>query len=163
MPNNTKDKEKDKNTKLITDYIEIEQNTLIRSSSILSPLEQSQQQKKANIQANYTPQNPKSMNMNDNDDQDRESNAMNLADAMQIAIKDAIAPILSEIQLLRETVHSDYKRLHTDYTELKDSITSKSNEVAESLTKKIEANTEKIMQVMVENQSLHKENASLKE
>ena len=151
MPNNTKDKEKDKNTKLITDYIEIEQNTLKRSSSILSPPEQSQQQKKANIQANYTPQNLKSMNMNDNDDQDHESNAMNLADAMQIAIKDAIAPILSEIQLLRETVHSHYKRLHTDYTELKDSITSKSNEVAESLTKKIEANTEKIMQVMVEN------------
>ena len=103
------------------------------------------------------------MSMNDNDDQDHESNSMNLADAAQIAIKDAISPILSEIQLLRETVHSDYKRLHTDYTELKDSITSKSNEVAESLTKRIEANTEKIIQVMVGNKYLCKENASLKE
>ena len=55
-----------------------------------------------------------------------ELEATKLADAAQITIKDAIVPILSEIQLLGETVHSDYKKLHTDYTELKDSITSKS-------------------------------------
>ena len=45
-----------------------------------------------------------------------------------------IAPILNEIQLLHETVHSDYKKLHIDYAELKESITQKSSDVAENLT-----------------------------
>ena len=48
------------------------------------------------------------------------------------AIREAIAPILNEIQLLHETVHSDYKKLHTDYAELKESITKKSSNVVEN-------------------------------
>ena len=78
-------------------------------------------------------------------------------------IKDAIAPIISEIQLLRENVHSDYKKLHTDYLELKESIATKSNEVAEKLNLKIDSNMEKISQMIDENRLLHKENTSLKE
>ena len=78
-------------------------------------------------------------------------------------IKDAIAPIISEIQLLRESVHSDYKKLHTVYLELKESIFTKSNEVAENLNLKIDSNTEKISQMIDENRLLRKENTSLKE
>ena len=81
----------------------------------------------------------------------------------QVTIKDAIAPIISEIQLLRESVHSDYNKLHTDYVELKESITTKSNEVAEKLNLKIDANIEKISQMIDENRLLCRENASLKE
>ena len=81
----------------------------------------------------------------------------------QVTIKDAIAPIISEIQLLRESVHSDYNKLHTDYVELKESITTKSNEVAEKLNLKIYANTEKISQMIDENRLLRRENASLKD
>ena len=162
MPNNSKDNEKDKSTKLIMEYLERVQNTLKRSSSILSLPELSQQQKKPNVQVSCTPQSL-SMNINEQDIQDGKPEAIKLADAVQNAIKDAIAPILSEIQLLRETVHSDYKKLHTDYTELKDSITSKSSEVVEQLNKRIDTNTDKITQVMDENKSLQRENASLKE
>ena len=54
----------------------------------------------------------------------------------QDTIKDVKAPIISEIQLLRESVHSDYNKLHTVYVELKESITTKSNEVAEKLNLK---------------------------
>ena len=81
----------------------------------------------------------------------------------QDTIKDAIAPIISEIQLLRESVHSDYNKLHTDYVELKESITTKSNEIAEKLNLKIDANTEKISQMIDENKLLRRENASLKD
>ena len=81
----------------------------------------------------------------------------------QDTIKDAIAPIISEIQLLRESVHSDYNKLHTDYVELKESITTRSSEIAEKLNLKIDANTEKISQMINENKLLHRENASLKD
>ena len=36
----------------------------------------------------------------------------------QYTIKDAIAPIINKIQLLRESVHSDYNKLHANYVEL---------------------------------------------
>ena len=81
----------------------------------------------------------------------------------QDTIKDAIAPIINEIQLLRESVHSDYNKLHADYVELQESITSRSSEIAEKLNLKIDANTEKISQVINENKLLRRENASLKE
>ena len=143
------------------EYLEKNPNALKRSSSLLSPLESSHQQKKPNIQTSSTPPSLPMDNKKDihSDDLD----ATKLADAAQTAIKEATAPILSEIQLLRETVHSDYKKLHTNYTELKDSITSKSNKVAESLNKKIDANTEKITQMIDENRLLWRENASLKD
>ena len=158
MSNDSKDKEKDKNTKLIMEYLEKNQSTLKRSSSILSPPESSQQQKKPNFQVSSTSQSLP-MNTKEQDMQGDEPEATKLANAVQIAIKDAIALILCEIQLLRETVHSDYKKLHTDYTELKDSITSKSNEVAESLTKRIDTNTDRITQMMDKNKYLQRENA----
>ena len=81
----------------------------------------------------------------------------------QDTIRDAITPIISEIQLLRESVHSDYNKLHADYVELQESITSRSGEIAEKLNQNIEANSGKISQVIHENKLLHRENATLKE
>ena len=81
----------------------------------------------------------------------------------QDTIKDAIAPIINEIQLLRESVHSDYNKLHADYVKLQESIASRSSEIAEKLSLKIDVNTEKISQLINENKLLRRENASLKE
>ena len=67
------------------------------------------------------------------------------------AIKEAIAPILSEIQLLRETVHSNYENLHTDYARLEDTITKKSSDISKNLTRKINENSDRITSVVAEN------------
>ena len=96
-------------------------------------------------------------------DQENTPDMSAVSSMTQDTIKDAIAPIISEIQLLRESVHSDYNKLHTDYIELKESITTSSSEIAEKLTRKINANTEKISQMINENKLLRRENASLKE
>ena len=97
------------------------------------------------------------------DDQINISDTSVVSKSTQDTIRDAIALIISEIQLLRESVHSDYNKLHADYVELQESITSKSGEIAEKLNHKIEANTGKISQVIQENKLLHRENATLKE
>ena len=96
-------------------------------------------------------------------DQENTPDTSVVSTTTQDTIKDAITPIISEIQLLRESVHSDYNKLHADYVELKESITSRSSEIAEKLNLKIDANTERISQMINENKLLRRENASLKE
>ena len=75
----------------------------------------------------------------------------------------ALAPILSEIKLLRESVHTDYSKLHSDYARLEEAITKKSIDVEISLSNKITNNTQKILEIAVENMELKKENIQLKE
>ena len=82
-------------------------------------------------------------------DQENTPDTSAVSSMTQDTIKDAIAPIISEIQLLRESVHSDYNKLHTDYVELKESMTTRSSEIAEKLNLKIDANTEKISQMIM--------------
>ena len=126
----------------------------------MSPLDSDQQQKKQNTRiVNMLTSHKSSDNVAD---QENTPDTSAVSSMTQDTIKDAIAPIISEIQLLRESVHSDYNKLHTDYVELKESITTKSSEVAEKLNLKIDANTEKISQMINENKLLRRENASLK-
>ena len=127
----------------------------------MSPPESDQQQKK---------QNTRTVNMltsqipSDNAvDQTKISDTSAVSTVTQDTIRDAIAPIINEIQLLRESVHSDYNKLHADYVKLQESITSRSGEIVEKLNQKIEVNTGKISQVIHENKLLCRENASLKE
>ena len=72
-------------------------------------------------------------------------------------MKNALAPILSEIKLLRKSVHADYNKLHSDYTRLEKVITKKSTEVETTLTDKIDCNTQKILQITAENIELKEE------
>ena len=74
-----------------------------------------------------------------------------------------LAPILSEIKLLRESVHADYSKLHSDYARLEELITKKSINVETSLSNKITNNTQKISEIAAENMELKKENSQLKE
>ena len=144
------------------DYLEKNQKAIKRTSSTLSPPDSTQQLKKQNTQT----ANMSTIQKSSEDvaaDKGNTQDMSTVPSVTQVTIKDAIAPIISEIQLLRESVHSDYNKLHTDYVELKESITIKSNEVAEKLNLKIDVNTEKISQMMDENRLLHKENASLKD
>ena len=161
IKNKEKDRDKESSSKLITDYLEKNQKPIKRSSSILSPPESDQQQKK---------QNTRTVNMLTSQiSSDNAADQTNILDtsavstATQDTIRDAIAPIINEIQLLRESVHSDYNKLHADYVELQESITSRSGEIAEKLNQKIEVNTGKISEVIHENKLLRRENASLKE
>ena len=143
------------------DYLEKNQKPTKRSSSILSPPESDQQQKKQNTRTvnMLTSQIPS----DDAGDQINILDTSVVSTVTQDTIRDAIAPIISEIQLLRESAHSDYNKLHADYVELQESITSRSEEIAEKLNQKIEANTGKISQVIHENKLLCRENATLKE
>ena len=75
----------------------------------------------------------------------------------------ALAPILSEIKLLRESVHADYSKLHSDYARLEEVITKKSIDVKISLSNKITNNNQKISEIVAENMELKKENTQLKE
>ena len=114
----------------------------------MSPPELDQQQKKQNIR---TVNMSTSQTLSDEaDDQINISDTSVVSKSTQDTIKDAIAPIISEIQLLRESVHSDYNKLHADYVELQESITSKSGEIAEKLNDKIEVKAGKISQVIQE-------------
>ena len=159
--NNKKDQDKESSSKLIMDYPEKNQKPIKRTSSILSPPDSDQQQKKQNTQTvNMLTSHKLS---NDAADQANTSDTSAISTMTQDTIKDAIAPIISEIQLLKESVHSDYNKLHADYVELQESIASRLSEIAEKLSLKIDANTEKISQVINENQLLCRENASLKE
>ena len=161
IKNKEKDRDKESSSKLIMDYLEKNQKPIKRSSSILSPPESDQQQKKQNTQT---------VNMSTSQiSSDNAVDQTNILDTSAVStvthdtIRDAIAPIINEIQLLRESVHSDYNKLHANYVELQESITSRSGEIAEKLNQKIEVNTGKISQVIHENKLLRKENASLKE
>ena len=99
---------KDKSNCLITDYINSETNaTLKHTSSTLSPPETAQDQKKLNIELEDKPEM---------DVQITNMNTTGSADPTSTITKSVLAPILSELQQLRETVHSDYKKLHSDYT-----------------------------------------------
>ena len=159
--NKEKERDKEPSSKLITDYLEKNQKSVKRTSSILSPPASDQQQKKQNTRTvNMLTSHKSSDNAAD---QENTLDTSAVSTTTQDTIKDAIAPIISEIQLMRESVHSDYNKLHADYVELKESITSRSSEIAEKFNLKIDANTEKISQMINENKLLHRENASLKE
>ena len=59
------------------------------------------------------------MNLDENLDMDVQmvkKNATGSADTIPMTMQSILAPILSELQQLREMVHSDYKKLHSDYT-----------------------------------------------
>ena len=112
------------------DYLEKNQKPIKRTSSILSPPDSDQQQKKQNTR---TVNMPTSHKLSDDvADQANTLDTSTISTTTQDTIKDAIAPIISEIQLLKESVHSDYNKLHADYVELQESIASRSNEIAES-------------------------------
>ena len=99
----------------------------------MSPPDSNQQQKKQNTQiVNMLTSHKSSDNTTD---QENTPDTSAVPSMTQDTIKDAIAPIISEIQLLRESVHSDYNKLHTDYAELKESITTRSSEIAEKLAR----------------------------
>ena len=127
----------------------------------MSPPDSNQQQKKQNTRIANMLASHKSSDIAA--DQENTLDTSAVPSMTQDTIKDAIAPIISEIQLLRESVHSDYNKLHTDYVELKESITTRSNEIAEKLNLKTDANTEKNSQMINENKRLRRENASLKD
>ena len=74
-----------------------------------------------------------------------------------------LAPILSEIKLLRESVHADYSKLHSDYARLEEVIMKKSINVETILSDKITNNTQRISEIPAENMELKKENSQLKE
>ena len=161
IKNKEKDRDKESSSKLIMDYLEKNQKPIKRSSSILSPPESDQQQKKQNT---LTVNTLTSQIPSDNAvDQTNILDTSAVSTSTQDTIRDVTAPIINEIQLLRESVHSDYNKLHANYVELQESITSRSGEIAEKLNQKIEVNTGKISQVIHENKLLRRENASLKE
>ena len=108
IKNKEKDRDKESSSKLITDYLEKNQKPIKRSSSILSPPESDQQQKKQNTQ---TVNMLTSQISSDNAvDQTNILDTSAVSTVTQDTIRDAIAPIINEIQLLRESVHSDYNK-----------------------------------------------------
>ena len=143
---------KDKSTHLITDYINSKANaTLKHPSSTLSPPETAQDQKKPNIELEDKPEmDVQSVNMS----------TTGSADPTPTIMKSVLAPILSEIQQQRETVHSDHKKLHSDYARLEDAITKKLADIEMTLTSKVNDNTEKITSITAENVQLKKEKHS---
>ena len=108
---------KDKSTHLITEYIKSDVPAMKRTSSMLSLPEHVQDQKKSNIAEKTT-------------------NNCITGDPTTLTMETALAPILSEIKLLRESVHADYSKLHSDYARLEEVITKKSIDVEISLSKK---------------------------
>ena len=138
----TSETPKDKSTRLITDFIK--SDTTRHTSSMLSPPEYVHDQKKSNIEEITT-------------------NNCITGDPTTSTRETALAPILSEIKLLRESVHADYSKLHSDYARLEELITKKSIDVETSLSNKITNNTQKISEIAAENMELKKENSQLKE
>ena len=135
---------KAKSTRLITDFINSDMPAMKRTSSMLSPPEYVHDQKKSNIEETTT-------------------NNCTTGDPATSTMETALAPILSEIKLLRESVHAGYSKLHSDYARLEEVITKKSIEVETSLSDKITNNTQKISEIVAENMELKKENSQLKE
>ena len=150
----TNETPKDKSNHLITDYINNETNVTLKCpSSALSPPKTEQDQKKLN------------MNLDDNLDMDVQMvkmNATGSADTISTTMQSILTLILSELQQLRETVHSDYKKLYSNYTGLEDVIKKRSTDV-ETLASKIHENTEKILSIAAENVKLKKENTELRD
>ena len=108
--------------RLITEYIKSDPPAMKRTSSMLSPPEHVQDQKKSNIE-------------------EKSTNNHITGDPTTSTMETALAPILSEIKLLREYVHADYSKLYSDYARLKEVITKKSIDVEISLSNKITNNT----------------------
>ena len=135
---------KDKSTRLITEYIKSDAPAMRRTSSMLSPPEHVQDQKKSNIE-------------------EKSTNNHIMGGPTTSTMETVLAPILSEIKLLRESVHADYNKLHSDYARLEEVITKKSIDVEKSLSNKITNNTQKISEIAAENMELKKENTQLKE
>ena len=140
----TSETPKDKSTRLITEYIKSDVPAMKRTSSMLSPPEYVHDQKKSNIEEKTT-------------------NNRITGDPTTSTMETALAPILSEIKLLRESVHADYSKLHSDYARLEEVITKKSINVEISLSNKITNNTQKISEIAAENMELKKKNTQLKE
>ena len=140
----TSETPKDKSTRLITEYIKSDVPAMKRTSSMLSPPEHVQDQKKSNIE-------------------EKSTNNCITGDPTTSTMETALTPILSEIKLLRESVHADYSKLHSDYARLEEVITKKSIDVEISLSNKITNNTQKILEIAAENMELKKENTQLKE
>ena len=136
-------------------YINSEANATLKCpSSTLSPPKTAQDQKKPNIELEDKPEmDVQIINMSKTGSADPTPNIM----------KSVLALILSEIQQLRETVHSDYKKLHSNSARLEDVITKKSTDVEMTLTSKINDNTEKIISITAENVELKEENLELRE
>ena len=111
---------------------------------MLSPPEYVHDQKKPNIEEITT-------------------NNCTTGDPTTSTMETALAPILSEKELLRESVHADYSKSHSDYARLEEVITKKSIDVETSLSDKITNNTQKISEIAAENMELKKENSQLKE
>ena len=140
----TSETPKDKSTCLITEYIKSDVPAMKRTSSMLSPPEYVHDQKKSNIEEKTT-------------------NNRITGDPTTSTMETALAPILSEIKFLRESVHADYSKLHSDYARLEEVITKKSINVEISLSNKITNNTQKISEIAAENMELKKKNTQLKE
>ena len=110
----TSETSKDKSMHLITEYIKSDVPAMKRTSSMLSPPEHVQDQKKSNIEEKSTKNHI-------------------MGDPTTSTMETALAPILSEIKLLRESIHADYSKLHSDYARLEDVITKKSIDVEKKL------------------------------
>ena len=140
----TSEAPKDKSMCLITEYIKSNASAMKRTSSMLSLPEHVQDQKKLNIEEKST------------------DNCIT-GDPTTSTMETVLAPILSEIKLLRESVHTDYSKLHSDCARLEEVITKESIDVEISLSNNITNNTQKILEIAAENMELKKENTQLKE
>ena len=83
-------------------------------------------------------------------------------------INKIVRPLIQEMRVLKESVHSDYTKLHLDYsrlegitttqqqviTKLESSITTQQKDVSTVLTNKISQNDRKISTCMEENKQL---------
>ena len=88
----------------------------------------------------------------------------------QLICTSIIGPLIAEVKLLWELVHSDYKELKncmsnqkTELGKLEESILTSQRECKSQLTSKIEKNSEDIQALVNEDRQLRKENMNLKE
>ena len=115
-----------------------------------------------------TEQDQKKLNMNLDDNLDMDvqmvkTHMTGSANPIPTAMESVLTPILSELQQLREMVHSDYRKLHSDYTRLEDVIMKRSTDVEKTLASKIRENTDEILSIAAENVQLKKENTELRD
>ena len=75
-----------------------------------------------------------------------------------VVLNNALGPLISEFQLLRESVNA----VHVDYADLKQTISKQKSELQQELVNKIDNNTKQLNLVAQENKSLRKENELLK-
>ena len=130
-------------------------NSMKRTSSTLSSPITEHNQKKANIdKTSKENANEAGTTTNSTSEMDINDTTTNTIVLTPNVIKDTIASILSEIQLLRELVQFDSKEPHTDYARLEETVTRKSSEMSNKLTDKTEKNAVTIASVMTENKFL---------